>query len=266
MGKAIKRVIGLLMVVLSAASIIVTVFLVIRLWQARLPLTQSLDSGMTLLSDTLATTSDGLSVADEALTSAETSIANLQSTVDTMAKSISDTQPMISSMRVLLGSDLPDTIKSVQTSLESAQSGAKVIDTVLKALTFFNPSAYNPPQSLDLALGKTADGLKDLPASFVSMETSLQTAGGNLETIETQVSQIATDIGAISTSVTSAQQVLTQYKKLVADLQASLDGLKPNLSTWINYLFWGVTFVLVWLAIAQAGILLEGWEYLSGQD
>jgi hypothetical protein len=94
------------------------------------------------------------------------------------------------------------------------------------------------------------------------MQASLKTTGGNLRTIQGQVAEIAQDIGEISASIQSARQVLAQYQVLVDDLQARLESLRPGLPTWVNTLTWALTFVLVWLGVAQAGILLKGWEVL----
>ncbi|MCK5430014.1 MAG: hypothetical protein KAI94_11115 [Anaerolineales bacterium] len=253
-----RRIISITMVILAVVSLIITVYGIVQIWQWREPVIENISDGLELASSTLQATADGLVVVGLSLDSVVNSISGLESTVTTLAKSIEDTAPLVSSLAILTGEVLPDAVTSAQTSLESAQDGARIIDTVLKALTIFNRSAYEPQVPLHEALSEVSDGLNDIPESLGTMENSLTTTYDNLEVMQAEISLIAEDIGAINEGLEEGKKVIEQYQELIADMQTRIDRLQSRLPSLVNMLAWVLTFILVWLGITQIGLLGQG--------
>ena len=124
----IKRITGLFLVPIAAISMIITMYLVVRIWQLEPTVRANLTDGVGLISATLVTTGEGLNIANNSLDSAQASIASLGSTLQTLAKSIEDTNPMLVEIENLLGEELPATISATQLSLTTAQDSAYIIE------------------------------------------------------------------------------------------------------------------------------------------
>lgn len=263
---AIKRITGLLMVIIGAGSLLITLFALIQVWRLRQPVTQSLQSNLRVISETLTTTSEGLLLTSQSLDSVQASVTALGITVDTLGKSIEDSTPMMDSLVVLVGEDLPETISSTQTSLSSAQESAKIIDAVLRALTIFNPSIYNPPVPLNIALGRVSQSLDGLPKSFSRMEDSLKRTKANLATVQTQIESMSAEIGSINDSLEASRKVITQYQGLVARAEKSVASLENRAPAGVTTLAWMLSFLLFWLGVAQAGLVLRGLEWMRSQN
>lgn len=253
-----KRIIGSAMVVLAVVSLLITIYGITQVWQNKEPVEEYISSSLDLASTTLQTTADGLIVVSQSLASVSNSVSSLESTVGTLAKSIEDTTPLVSSLATLTGEVLPDAVISAQTSLESAQDGAKIIDTVLRTLTIFNRSAYDPQVPLHEALGKVSDGLNEIPESLSTMESSLTTTNDNMEVMQAEISLIAENIGDISEGLEEGQKVIEQYQEIIADIQSGIERWQSLLPDLINKGAWLLTFILVWLGITQIGLLVQG--------
>ena len=252
-----KRLTGLLMVIVAAGSLMITLAALVQVWRLRQPVTQYLRSNLRVVHESLGTTSDGLLLTSQSLDSVQASV-----TVDTLGKSIQDSEPMMDSLVVLMGEDLPETISSAQTSLSSAQESAKIIDAVLRALTIFNPRIYNPRVPLNDALGQVSESLDDLPKSFSNMEVGLKSTQRNLTTIQVQIDLMSGEIERINESLDGSRKVINQYQGLFTRAEKRVINIKNRASATVTTLAWVLSFLLFWLGVAQVGLLIRGLEWL----
>ncbi len=253
-----RRIIGITMVIFATISLIITVYGIYQIWQWREPLAENVSSTLDLVESTLQATAEGLVVVGESLDSVINSISGLESTVTTIATSIEDTAPLVSSLGTLTGDVLPKSVTSTQTALESAQDGARIIDTVLRALTIFNRSAYDPEVPLHESLREVSESLNDIPESLATMETSLNSTYDNLEVMQADISLIAEDIAAINEGLEEGKNVIKQYQELISEVQTRIDSFQSRLPSIVETLAWVLTFILIWLGIAQIGLLTQG--------
>ncbi|HSF81442.1 MAG TPA: hypothetical protein VLA49_09420 [Anaerolineales bacterium] len=259
-----KRLFGILLVLVGTLSLVFSAVCVVQAWRLRVPLQEALLKGLNLLDTTLAATTEALELAQDSIESASASADTLAATVDTLASSLQDTTPILNTLVTLVGEDFPQTIDSAKTSLQSAQTSARLIDSVLRALTIFNRNLYDPPVPLHIALGQVSTSLDRLPESFTNMESSLVATQDNLNLVQSDVAHIAVDIQLITTNLQSAQDVIAQYQQVLSQIQpevAKLEGLLPRLVKWLAYT---CMFIFTWLGIIQLGLLIKGWGMAFG--
>lgn len=214
----------------------------------------------------LATTGDGLGVAATSLTRAQSTVGTLRDTLGNTSVAITDTLPTLDTLTTLTGITLPATLKSTQQALGSARATAEVADAVLGAIGSFNllsSATYNPEVPLNVAIGQVSDSLNSLPPSLATVEDGLRDARGNLGIINSNVGDLATGVSQIGTSVGDAQLVVGQYQTLVSDLRREVARVRLAAPRWLNAASWGVTLALIWLALAQIGLLTQGWELVQ---
>ena len=255
----LKRIAGILLVIVGASSLLVSLFVLVQVWRLREPVTASLQSSLELISTTLSTSAEGLEIANQSLVAVQSSVTALEGTVQTLGKSIDDSTPMIDSLVVLMGKDLPETVTSAQSSLTAAQDSARVIDAVLRVLTILSPSLYNPRVPLNVALGEVSQSLDGLPKSFQTIQVSLKSTQLNLAVMKSQISLIADQIGQINASLADAEKVITQYQLIVTRMQAATGRVKTHQPAWVDATAVALTFLLFWLGVTQFGVILRGW-------
>ena len=266
MRKLSRQIIGYALLAAAVIGILFSIFGLITVWRMRGPILTSLTDTLNLLDSTLQATAEGLVIAEDSLDQITAAVNSLEDTILATGRTIEDTTELVDTLAGFFGDELPDTITATQTSLLSAQSSARVIDSTLRALTnipILPVPLYNPPVPLQDSLQGVSDSLDPLQSTFESLEASLRSSRGNLILIEAEFDIIARQIRAINASLSDARSVISDYQEVVADLQARLDAAQQGLPGWISTLTWFITFLFVWLAVTQVGLFVQGLEMLG---
>jgi len=264
---AIRKLIGVLLLIAAIIGLIFSIAGTMFLWRIEGQATTSVQSTIELLIQTLETTSQGLTVTQAAIKGSVQTIRSLQSTVETTALTIKSSTPMVAEITTLFETNLPDTIQATEQSLRTAQQSAQVIDTLLAAISSIpfigSGIGYNPDVPLSDALGQVADSLTGLPESFANMEESLSQTSGKLETFQADLTVMAESIGEIENSVAQYDLVIVGYQQSLDQVQVGLKSIQDSLPNTMRMILLAMTVFLVWMAIAQLGLLTQGWELIT---
>jgi len=262
----LTRVGGIVLIAAGVAGLIFSVVGLVVLARVEQRVEPVLMEQMELIDRTLAATADGLAVAETSLAQAVETTESLETTVAGVGQAIGDTGPMVESVADLLDEQLPATIKSTQDALMSVAASAKVVDDVLAVMTaipFVGTDKYDPETPLQQSLEEVAASLDEIPNSLGAAQEGLTATSGNLEGLEEDFATMADNIGQIATSLESAQSVLVEYQLVVADLQTLAASVRQGLPEWLRLLRLAFSLVLIWLGIAQIGLLTQGWELIG---
>jgi hypothetical protein len=265
MNPLLKKTLGALLVIVSIIGLLISVLLLTQVWNLRKPVSDKLQSGLTLLSSTLQTTDEGLNTIEQVVNNAYTSTVSLDDATLTLAQSIHDVSLLADSASTLVGEDLITTITNTQTALASAQASAEVIDNLLTTFASIPLIGieYNPPVPLNVALGQVFDSLDPLPASLKKIQTDLITSQGNLQDLEEQVTVLNQKLTSITQNLVLAQAVINNYQTEVTQVKTWVQTGKDSLPKWILSISWLLTVIIVWLAASQIGTLLQGIDLLA---
>lgn len=266
MKRIFPSLIGLLLIISAALGLILSLLGIGATLRYSRPLTIILQDQIQLAESVMDTTAQGLEVASQTLDATRLTIQTLDETVQTFSQSITDTLPLLDTIGSVVGEDLPQTIRSTQSSINSAQQSARVIDGVLRVLTaipFFPGDPYAPEVPLHVALNDVSRSLDGLPQSFQEMQDNLVKSSANLATAQADVQNVRREVTQVKRNLSQAQDILKQYQQTALTLRKQLEGLRlaiPSLMRWISLfflLFW------IWLATAQIGLLTQGLELVQ---
>ena len=260
MNLFLNRAVGYLLVIAAIIGLVFSLLGIAAVWVKR-PLSDDAMSMIELADRTLKATSDGLLLTKESLTEAMVSVISLKNTLEATSRAINATNPMLDSLSDLLTSSIPDSIYAIQNSLATAQSSARVIENFLKtvsSLPLLPIQPYNPPVPLHESLSDVSQSLDALPQSLMEMDKSLDSSRGNLILIEAEFRIMSRNVEQMNASLLDAQGVVDSYQNVVSDLQQRTANLSTNIPRWINNLAWFTTFLLILIAIAQLGLLVQG--------
>ena len=266
MKHTLMRIAGVALIVAGIASLTFSIAGIVVLVQVEKRIEQTIMKQMGLIDQALAATADGLAVANDLMGQAVGTAGTLETTIGNIGQSVGDTVPMVDSVGKLLGETLPATIETAQGTLRSISSSAKLVDDILYVVTslpFLNLEDYNPEVPLSSGFSDVADDLNQIPETLGSMEQDLTTATENLDVLQQDFTTMADDIGRVTNSLQSAESVLAEYQGIVADLQAQVDSIRQRMPRWLQLLQLGVSLGLVWLDIAQIGLITQGFELIG---
>jgi methyl-accepting chemotaxis protein len=265
MSSFIKTLVGVLLIVASILGLIFSAVGLVGIWQVQPKINDGLSQTLSLLSDSLGATYQGLVVTQASMEQSITSVNTLAQTVSAIGVTINTTSPLLDSVATLVGEELPATVETTRQSLLSAQQGAAVMDGVLSVITaipLISSQRYNPEKSLATSLGEVATNIEGLPAKFQEMAANLSTTSSSLVDVEAGMTTMATDIQAIGKSLEGYNAVMEQYKTTVDTVKKQIDQINAGSEQIVSVLVWAVTIFLVWMAIAQIGLLTQGIEWV----
>jgi methyl-accepting chemotaxis protein len=254
-----------MLIVAGVAGVLFSVVALVVFSRVLSEVQASADRRITQIDRALAATGDGLVIAQNSLDRAEVTMRSLRTTIDGTSQTITDTLPALDRVGVLLCEDLPTTITSTRSALASAQETARVADGLLSTISQFQligAEIYNPEVPLNVAIGQVADSLNDLPESLASVQGDLRQTAGNLGEVNAQISSVAGNMDDIGASMADAETVITKYQGIVGDLRGEIVEIRRDLPGWLRAIRVGVSLVLIWLGIAQIGLLTQGWELI----
>ena len=265
MNNSFRRITGSLLIFAAILGLVLSLSGLAITWIYKPTITESLQSSLSLIENSLVTTAEGMDLIQQSLQTLEASVASIESTMSTASKTIEDTLPMMDTMAMLLDEELPTTVGAVQTSLNSAYETAQVIDSVLTALTFLNRDMYNPEVPLHISLANISESLNALPVSFSSMAENIGDTKHNLQVIQVDFVLMQDAVRQIGNSINQYEQIINDYLTTIDRILTEIELLNARISTTINLIALGLTFFLIWMAIAQLGLLYQGMELLSRQ-
>jgi hypothetical protein len=214
----------------------------------------------------LATTAEGLAVIDASLNEATAIVDSVAVTMAGVGQTVEDTVPMIDSTADFMGKDLTRTLESAQETLLAAATSAQLIDDLLWAITaipLIGTDRYNPEMPLHEGLAEIANSLDGIPTALRTVEEGLTTASSNLTGLGDDFSTMADSVTAITATVEDAQSVVRDYQLIVTDVRGLSSTVSDGLPRWLGWAQWGLSLALIWLGIAQIGLLTQGWELIG---
>jgi methyl-accepting chemotaxis protein len=214
---------------------------------------------------TLLNTARGLYAARTSLEEAQTTLSAIHQTLDGVTATVEGFSPALEAFHTLLGESLPAAIRTTQVTLQAAQAAAQTLDIFLYGLSqvpILSNFVRPPEVALHTAIGEVNSSLDNIPAALQDAQKGVQTASTENEKMESGLETISGQMSRIEEVVLDMKNVVEEYLILVEDLQMKLLDFEKRLLTWVTIFRVLMTFILVWLALAQVSLFLQGWELL----
>jgi hypothetical protein len=262
----VSRILGMITTLTAVMGLVICVLVGVQVWRLKTQAAARLDSVLTTLEDVVSLTSEGLDSAKTTLQQSQSLAANLAATLDTTSASVESAIPMLDILTRVTTIDLPETIQTTRTALETAQGAAGVIDSTLaflRAIPLLGIAQGGSQDPLAESLQEVSTSLEPIPASLKSLEPSMSTAQENLAGLPGLLTAISTDADGISTTLLSAGTTISHLEEKLTTLADNLDNLHNTLPRTLNRTAWFITIILLWGVMTQAILLLQGLHMLG---
>jgi hypothetical protein len=260
MNASIRRLAGIILALFSAASLVVTIFLLVNIWQARTKLEGQLVKGINQVQVSIEIASSGLVATQEVLSDTQQILDGIVEMMLSMTASVHEVPPVLRSLEDLSGKDLPATISSTQLSLTAAQDSAGRIEDMLALVSqipFFPGGKYEPEVTLKDALGNVSEDLDGIRQPLRNMERGIRSTRANLERLEGEGAAVTLDVRTVARDLEKAGESLADSLEQIEALDRQLQILEGKIPGWLASAVWVVTFFLVWIGLAQINWLIE---------
>ncbi len=262
------RTIGVFFIITSVTGLIFSTLGIGFLWVVRPRVNTAIVEFIDTINLTLNNTNKSLTILDDVIELTKVNIGTLETAVDNLDGTIISLSDSLDTTSVLIGDDLRQTVLESQTALSSAATSAEIIDNTLFFLASvpFIGADYQPEVPLHTSLGNVANNLEEIPESLESMEQTLGEAADGLDTLNIDLNTLVEDIQGFEQDLDEAQTVLGEYNDILVQTQAQTSTLRENIGIYLVFIWVFITGILLWLSITQLNILMQGREYLHGEQ
>lgn len=263
---SLKRVLGFSLMIFSALGLVFSLLGLLAVPQVTRPVVQSADDALALTLTALDTTSKSLDLVRDALGETQHAVRMLRSVTQNTDDGLQNTEALIDSLSDALTGDLRRVILSSQRSLSAAEEGAAVIEEMLYALNVMSPltgATYDPDVSLTESLALINQSLDTVPQTLAEVDENLNAVQENLDSMQTGFPDLTNTLNESEAILVESQTTVDEYSRLVQALSLKISSLQENLRSWVRTTTLVLYFLLIWLAIAQIGLLYQGREMVS---
>ncbi len=264
-----RRLLGLLLSLFAAASLLVSVFCLLQTWvvQARIANQLILINGQA--QDLLDHASAGLRSTEQTISATINSLSAVRPPLLSVANGVHNAQPSLDELQTLTGKSIPATITSTQASLQTAQQSAAAMETILRLVSqipFFPGGKYEPQVSLEQSLGLVANDLNSMRQPLANMQTAIQGAQGSLVGLDNQIIQLILLLDQIRYQLEFTNHTVEENRQGLVAVKNRLAKMDPFIANWARAAAFFVSFVLVWIAMAQLAWLEKGVRWVASRD
>lgn len=261
MTTRLRRIFGILMVLVSAGGLILTFAIGFQVWRARPIVSINLNSNLDLIITMIKTSSDSFLIVEDTLQAASDELNVLLETLLTLSNMLKNSDPLIESFQSLTGDSLPETIQATQTSLDTAQQSAEIIDNILIAVTaipFFPGDPYDPEVPLSESLNQISSSLNSITPAMLDIQSNLTSTKADLAEIDTNITSISDSVLQIQENMIDAKSTITKFKQQIDDAETRLIKAQQSAPGWVDRIATGILFILIWVGLAQISFIFHG--------
>ena len=268
---------GVIYIVSAVFGLVLSSGGLVALWVTRTEVTRSLTETVSLFERSLDATTETIAVVDSSLDLASQNLAGGRAVLDGMAQSLDDSRGLIDATAGLIGTDLAGFFTETQASLAAVETSAQTVDQALgliegirdalsglrSIIPFFAPPSTEgalPRATLQQSVAEVRRSLDPVPASLGEIERQLSVTAANVAVMQAELERLVDQVTGIEAGLEDARRVAADYRAILDDLQQRFDRLVERLPFIRNAVYLGLTIVLGWVFINQAGMLAHGIE------
>ena len=266
MKRTLTGILGIVLILAGLAGLVFAGLGMVVVGRAEQQIETRLMEQVGMMDRALAATADGLVVADATLTQVTAAASGLEMLASSMGEAIDGTTPTLDAVAEMVGEQLPATIKVTQDTLAGIVETAQIVDDLMSLVTsirLLGLERYDPEVPLSTGVMEVASSLDGIPRSLIQAQEGLVTASDGLDSMQEEVTGLAGEVGKITTTLEGSRTVIQEYQAVVADMQAMVAMVQQGLPDWLRWARWGLWLMLIWLGVAQLGLITQGWELLA---
>lgn len=259
-GSYLPRAAGISLQVISGIGILLNLILIVLVFIFARQQIPTLESGMKETAGHLNTVAISIQSASRALESTGESLISTATLVEAAGDTLGNLAPFLDTVARTLGTEVPEVIRSSQRSLQSAQSGAKTIDSAMRLISLIPLIGvdYAPESTLHSSLGEVVDDLDPLPESMLKLQGNLDTLSTDVRGMQVETSSVATNIIVLSQDLEVLKENLDTQSELLSSLASDLSEASESVGSSLMVITGVLMLVLFWVALGQIAAFYVG--------
>jgi uncharacterized phage infection (PIP) family protein YhgE len=257
----VKRLLSLLLIILSVIFFLVSLGGLIGIWVANQPLTERALATIESTSADLEGAAAAIELSKAELISAQAQIDLLQAILETLGGNAAEDLNRLGDIVGKVEDTLVPVIDRVAGAVGSLRDALLSIKNTLERI--------NELPLINIQI-PGMDAIEEGVDQLDNLQTQIEEGGGRIEqlsqTTQDTVDSLTTGFAKLEASFTKLLKTLDIYEGKIAAAQEELDYLNNNISLWIDLASSLLTILLFWMGISQVALFILAWSLFSGQD
>lgn len=267
MKNLLLRFMGLFLMAIALVGILICCTGIFGIWKFKSGAeTESIEI-LDLVSETLDSASQGINNTQTVLDAADVSMTSLDASLAVIDVTMTNSTHFFETTYTLTSDTLPNTIRSTQKAIQAAAQSAKIVDDTLSIVAAIPliGSGYKPDIPLNEALQEISVSLEPLPGTIEGIKDDVEQIKDNMLEIQAHLEDAKGQTERIKTSLAQAKDVLDKLNDLIRRLKPRISTLRQQVTRGFNIIVWGLTVFLVWFALAQMGLIIQGLQLILAE-
>lgn len=260
--KNLKRILAVIVMVISILMLIVSLVGMFSVWRIRPQLTADL---MTLAAEAetrVVTVISGLDQINTAFVSVHDQVSSVEQDIQTFGSDVEENRPLATAISDRLDFRLLPLIESTRELLSTILDGVDTLNSSIETLNAF-PFVSIPTAELERT-ENLVQTLDDIQTQAQDLRTTIDQRRG--EIIQGTVEALTTPTSQLISTLDEMQTRVFNYSNRLGTLEERLSNFQISIGSWLTWAAVILTLILLWFAFSQVGLFVLGWRFYSGQD
>jgi hypothetical protein len=258
----LKRVLAAIVMVISALVLVLSLAGIVGAWIVRGQLATDLVGIATKAEARATQAKQGVDRLDAALTRAHDQVLVVEHEVQAFGADLEQNRPLLSAISERLGLELGPLFDSVREIMTTIRETVVAVNTATEAINAI-PFISIPVPEME-KLEKLSQDVDSVRTQVQDLRTAIDQRRS--EIIQGAVSIVTTPTSQMGTALGEMQATVSGYSEQLGAVQERLSSFKSAIGGWLTWAAVILTLILLWFAFSQAGLLVLGWRFFSGQD
>jgi hypothetical protein len=259
-GDMYKRVLGIVVIVISIIVLIVSLGGVVGTWVVRSDVIRVVDEVVTQVDTALQRAEDGLGQVNNQLDQTRSNISTLNTTINTIGDNAEENSVILQAIDQIAGTSLAPTVDNLQKAANDLYD--KVVEVNSKVETLSLIPLFSGEGGV---LDKVSNMLTGVQEAMQSLANFSQAVSDTKSSItQKTVEVLTTPLNSLDNTLQNIQTAATEVQQKLGDLQTSVASFQSTVIFWLNIGAVLMTLLLLWIALSQYSLILHGWAMFKG--
>ena len=254
----LKRILGIVIIFLSVFFIVACLAGVFFSWSINTPITNAVTGILNGVERVLTAADNTLGRVNTQLSEAQTNIDTIEENVEMAGEMISETSIIFEVLDRTVGDDLFPKIAAASDSIVAVRDSIISFNEILESL---DEMPFVSIPTLTEQLDTAAERMAAIKSDAEQMRTELQEIKG--EAINMPVTAITDRTTRISDGLETAHEALSDTQADIDENRQTISRIKSRVAGLIDLSSAALSFVFLWLAFGQVGLILFAWNSLK---
>ncbi len=236
------------------------------LWLSYRPVKQAATELLEVTGGALEVSSQTILLLENSLIQAEDSLAEVYATLNGFSAVMESTSAALDLASQVLGNEFIRILEDTSTGLEGLERTSRLIDNTLgfiSSIPFFGGGPYKPEVPLAESVANIRRDLGGMSPALEQVSGQIKETSLGLQPLPEAMSNLTAQLTGIQRNLSETRKQLDEYQAIIESYQTQVERFKNNLPVIITGLYAALSVLLVWVALAQVGLLTQGLERLG---